>query len=238
MKFNLLFIAVLTIHVSWAQIGDSIEAHRPHRLGRALAAPAILVSTGLAIKNQDRTIQNWFQRDADDPANPPLSRDYADLAQYAPIALAYGLALTGNGGEHKFWKSTSLLVQSELLMVAIVTPMKHIINEKRPDGGDYSFPSGHTAQAFVAATFLHKEYGHKSIWYSVAGYSMASAVGMCRMVSNRHWASDVLAGAGIGILSTNLVYLMHKHRSRNPRNEITAMPTYNRGPGFYFAMKL
>lgn len=231
-------MALLTMHSAFCQVGDSIEAHRSHRFGRAVLAPVLLVSTGLAIKNQDNTIQNWFRRDADDPVNPPLSRDYADLAQYAPIAVAYGLALSGNAGEHKFLKSTSLLIQSELLMVAIVTPMKHIINEKRPDGGDYSFPSGHTAQAFVAATFLHKEYGHKSIWYSVAGYSMASAVGVCRMVSNRHWASDVLAGAGIGILSTNLVYLAHKHRSRNNKTQITAMPTYNRGPGFYLAMRL
>jgi membrane-associated phospholipid phosphatase len=144
-----------------------------------------------------------------------------------------------NKGEHKFLKSTSLLLQSEALMIAMVYPMKRIINAERPDGGYHSFPSGHTAQAFVAATFLHKEYGHKSPWYSVAGYTMASAVGMCRMISNRHWASDVLVGAGIGVLSTNLVYLCHKHRkNKTSQKQLIAMPSYNRGPGFYLSMRL
>ena len=56
--------------------------------------------------------------------------------------------------------------------------------------------------------FLHKEYGlTRSPWYSVAGYSIATLTGAMRMLNNRHWISDVLVGAGIGVMSVDLGYL-------------------------------
>ena len=78
----------------------------------------------------------------------------------------------------------------------------------RPDGSTAnSWPSGHTATAFVGASLLHKEYGlTRSPWFSVAGYGMATATGVMRVLNNRHWISDVMSGAGIGILSTELGY--------------------------------
>lgn len=240
MKYTPLLIAfVLALVVSRqtnAQHADSIAAAKSHRVARALVAPAIFVAAGLAIQQENESIQRYFRRPEGEEQNPAASRHISDYTQFAPIALMYGLKLAGNHGEHKLLKSTSMLLQSEALMIALVRPLKHLTNETRPDGSAFSFPSGHTAQAFMAAAFLHKEYGHKSIWYSVAGYTMATAVGTCRMVSNRHWASDVLVGAGIGILSTNLVYLGHKHR-KNKMN-ITAVPSYNKGPGIFLAMKL
>ncbi|HAO64286.1 MAG TPA: phosphatidic acid phosphatase, partial [Porphyromonadaceae bacterium] len=61
--------------------------------------------------------------------------------------------------------------------------------------------------AFVAATILHKEYGMtRSPWFSVGGYALATATGVMRVLNNRHWISDVMAGAGIGIISTELGY--------------------------------
>lgn len=83
----------------------------------------------------------------------------------------------------------------------------------RPDTGQpTSMPSGHTAQAFAAATFMAREYGHRSVWYSIGAYSAATGVGVMRILNDRHWVSDVLVGAGVGILSTNLAYLTHHYR--------------------------
>jgi membrane-associated phospholipid phosphatase len=85
--------------------------------------------------------------------------------------------------------------------------LKSATNVVRPDGSDdRSFPSTHTALAFVSATFLHEEYKHQSPWYSIAGYSIATATGILRMMNNEHWLSDVLVGAGLGILTTKVVY--------------------------------
>jgi membrane-associated phospholipid phosphatase len=235
-KFPLLIAALAFSKLVCAQHADSIAAARHHPFIRAVTAPTILVAAGLAIKNQNENIQKHFY-DADDGARH-TPRNISDYTQFLPIGIVYALHAMGKKGEHKVLKVTSLALQSEVLMIAIVRPLKHFTNETRPDGGANSFPSGHTAQAFMAATLLHKEYGYKSPWYSVAGYTMASGVAVCRMMGNKHWASDVLVGAGIGTLSTNLVYLYHKHRDHKKKMQITALPSYNRGPGFYLALKL
>ena len=95
---------------------------------------------------------------------------------------------------------------SAALMAISVNAIKYTAKVQRPDGSNYkSFPSGHTATAFMTATMLHKEYGLTiSPWISVAGYSVAAATGISRQFNNRHWLSDVLVGAGIGILTTEL----------------------------------
>ena len=96
---------------------------------------------------------------------------------------------------------------STILMAGVTNTIKHTAKERRPDGTSRnSFPSGHTATAFMTATMLEKEYGHISPWIAIGGYSMATATGVMRMVNNRHWMSDVLAGAGIGIVATEFGY--------------------------------
>lgn len=60
----------------------------------------------------------------------------------------------------------------------------------------------------MTATMFNKEYGHKSPWIGVGAYSMATVTGLMRMANNKHWLSDVLTGAGIGILSTEIGYYL------------------------------
>ena len=97
---------------------------------------------------------------------------------------------------------------SGLLMAGFVNSIKYTVKEKRPDNtSNNSFPSGHTATAFMCATILHKEYGNKSPWYSIGGYTLAGLTGVTRQLNNRHWIGDILAGAGIGILSADLGYI-------------------------------
>lgn len=215
----------------FGQCTDSIPASKTHRLIHAVAAPSVFIVGGLIAKSHNQSIQKYFNTQVDE-RGPRTPSNISDYTQFVPLGVVFALSAMHKPGEHKFLKQLSLAAQSEALMILMVRPLKSLTHETRPDGGPHSFPSGHTAQAFMAATILHKEYGHKSIWYSVAGYTMATAVGTCRMASNRHWASDVLAGAGIGILSTNLVYLNHKHRKKS-RMEISAAPR-----GFYMSMKL
>lgn len=86
-------------------------------------------------------------------------------------------------GKHNLANQTALYIKSELLTLASVYTLKYTVGETRPDSGKRnSFPSGHTAQAFAAATFLSKEYGHKSVWISIGGYATATTVGVFRML--------------------------------------------------------
>ncbi|MGY0037497.1 phosphatase PAP2 family protein [Pedobacter sp. NJ-S-72] len=101
---------------------------------------------------------------------------------------------------------------SEAIMGVGTYSAKHIVGRERPSGDDkFSFPSGHTANAFAAAEFLNQEYRDVSPWIGYAGYTVATATGVLRMYNNAHWLSDVIAGAGAGILSTKLAYLVYPH---------------------------
>ncbi len=124
---------------------------------------------------------------------------------------------------------------SNVLNTGIVYTAKNIIGRERPDISDnQSFPSMHTSTAFVAAEFLHQEYKDKSIWISIGGYAMASFVGVARVYNNEHWLSDVVTGAGIGILSTKAIYWAYPYiqkvfGSKNAKNTTQKLffPSYN-----------
>nr|WP_251047231.1 phosphatase PAP2 family protein [Hymenobacter sp. ISL-91] len=120
-------------------------------------------------------------------------------------------------------------------MLASVFAVKNLSGETRPNGEDnLSFPSGHTAQAFLAASIVHTEFRDKSQWYGVGAYTIATSVAALRMINDKHWQSDVVAGAGFGILSAHLAYLTHRNRwGRQPRllRETSFAPTYVPGGG-------
>ena len=95
-------------------------------------------------------------------------------------------------------------------MLGTVNALKYTTDEIRPDNSSAnSFPSGHTANAFFGATVLAEEYKDQSIIYPIVGYTVATATGVLRILNNRHWASDVLVGAGIGILSAKAAYVVY-----------------------------
>jgi membrane-associated phospholipid phosphatase len=71
-----------------------------------------------------------------------------------------------------------------------------------PFSGQASLPSGHSAMAFALATSLADEI-HRPL-ATVGLYGMATAVAWSRMNDNRHWLSDVAAGALVGITSAKL----------------------------------
>lgn len=161
-----------------------------------------------------------------------------NYTQYVPLALTIGLHLGGYEGRSdwpRFWASAA---SSAAIMAGLVNGLKYTTSEMRPDGSTRnSWPSGHTATAFLAATILHKEYGlTRSPWFSVGAYTMATATGVMRVLNNRHWISDVLSGAGIGILSVELGYgicdLLFKGRGLL-RNDLAYYPDLRKSPSFF-----
>ena len=133
-----------------------------------------------------------------------------DYTQFFGPAMVVGLKLGGYEGRSDWPRLLASAAMSYGIMAAFVNGIKYTAKEMRPDGTSAnSWPSGHTATAFVGATLLHKEYGlTRSPWWSVAGYGVATATGVMRVLNNRHWVSDVMSGAGIGILSGELGYAL------------------------------
>ena len=161
-----------------------------------------------------------------------------NYTQFSGIAMTVGLKMAGVESRSSWPRLAASSLTSYAIMAGFVNSIKYTASELRPDGSTHnSWPSGHTATAFVGATILHKEYGlTRSPWYSIAGYSLATATGVMRVLNNRHWISDVLSGAGIGILSTELAYgicdLLFKERGLL-MNDLSSHPDLSKNPSFF-----
>lgn len=197
-----IFLCALAAVCLWAP-GRSLAAQRDS-LGRGrlavVAAPLIMGGAAMTFCDRDfRALRNSYA--------VGFRHDYDDYLQYAPLALTWGLKACGVQGRSSWGRMIVSNAFSAALMAATVNSLKYSVRAERPDGSTRnSFPSGHAATAFMAATILHKEYGHRSPWFSVAGYMAATATGITRQLNNRHWMSDILVGAGVGILSVELGY--------------------------------
>jgi membrane-associated phospholipid phosphatase len=87
------------------------------------------------------------------------------------------------------------------LSLGISYGLKYAIDEKRPNGKSYSFPSVHTSASFTSAEFLRKRYGWE---YGIPAYAIATFVAYSRVEAKQHYVHDVIAGAVIGIGSSYL----------------------------------
>lgn len=153
--------------------------------------------------------------------------------QYSPLVAVYGLNLAGLKGKHTFKERTIILAMSYATMGILVNTMKFSFKEKRPDNSAHnSFPSGHTATAFMGAEFLYKEYKDVSPWIGYAGYAIATTTGYLRIYNNRHYFNDVVAGACIGILSTKLSYWLYpkifKKSECHEQVTVVGLPYYSK----------
>ena len=161
-----------------------------------------------------------------------------DYTQYFGPALTLGLKVGGVEGRSQWGRMLASMGMTYGIMAALVNGIKYTSKELRPDGSSRnSWPSGHTATSFAGATILHKEYGlTRSPWYSVAGYGVATATGVMRVLNNRHWVSDILSGAGIGVMSGELAYMLSDVIFKDKyllRGDMQSRPDMTKNPSFF-----
>lgn len=202
----------LLLSISTQAQSDSLS--KKNQWLRASVAPVALMGGSLYTLNKNVPFNKYDVQTSITKAHPDFDSNLDDYILYAPIAIPYILSWTMKGySKTDFWNRSAILAKSQLIMMGTIYPIKYLTKMERPDGrANNSYPSGHTAQAFMAATFMHEELKHKSAWYSIGAFSVATMVGSYRMLNNRHWISDVLAGAAIGILSTKMAYLTHQYK--------------------------
>lgn len=229
----LLFLYVLKVNGQSASIDSAKNNKNIQFKYKSIIIPTILIGYGVvglispALKDINTITKNEF-RDHDDKK---VNLD--DYAQYSPFLSVYALNALGIKGKNNFKDRTIILTTAYLIMGSSVSIIKITSKVERPDGSDTnSFPSGHTATAFMGAEFLYQEYRDVSEWYGITGYVVAAGVGYFRLSNERHWLTDVATGAGIGILSTKIAYrilpLIKKtiFKDNDKRNGIV-MPFYN-----------
>jgi hypothetical protein len=227
MKRNLLISAILSLTITGAHAGinpfkpymplteidyahnwsvghDSTSiAYKPESLTQRALLPIGMLSTGILLN--DNELDKRIKKEGKLSSTPLKS---ADFLQYSPAAILYILKIAGVQSRNDWPRMLTAHGTAAAIQFGLTQSIKNINDRERPDGhGINSFPSGHTATAFMCAQMLHREYGETvSPWISVAGYGLAATTGIFRVIANRHWCSDVMAGAAIGILSTELAY--------------------------------
>jgi membrane-associated phospholipid phosphatase len=119
---------------------------------------------------------------------------YGDIRVQAPVAVAvwaYGRALNDAAASSLGYD----LVRALSLNYTLTGAMKPAFNRTRPNGEDYSFPSGHTSAAFATAGVVSRHHGP---WWTGAAIGAGVLTGLGRMEDLKHYASDVTAGATLG----------------------------------------
>ena len=169
---------------------------------------------------------------------PSYKNRFDDNLQLVPVGVSTILNVAGYQGRSKTGRYFANTALSYAWCALFVNSIKYTAKEMRPDGSTAnSFPSGHTATAFTAATILHKEYGlTRSPWWSILGYGCATTTGIMRTLNNRHWISDILVGAGIGIISTDLGYMMADfwYKNRGIMNPVrSGLDDISKNPSFF-----
>lgn len=178
---------------------------KPHRLN---LVPGLMVLYGFASLHNGE-LKNWNLEAREEiwEEHPHTFNHLDNYLQYAPVFSVFALNATGLHGKNNLYNRTITLCIASALTGITVNSLKNVIHSERPDGSDKrSFPSGHTATAFMGAEMLRQELKEVSIWIPIAGYCIAITTGYMRMYNNKHWVSDVFAGAAVGVLSTQLAY--------------------------------
>ena len=101
------------------------------------------------------------------------------------------------------------LVQAQIVASTLVYGIKFSVGRSRPDGGGYSFPSGHTTSAFASATVLQRHFGWK---VGLPAYAAATYVAASRVQDKRHYLSDVMFGAALGMVAGRTVTMPGGHK--------------------------
>ena len=167
-----------------------------------------------------------------------------DYARYAPVITLYTADIFGVKAKNHWFDQTKNLTLALIISDFITYKLKKGINKQRPNGSDSSnsMPSGHSSLAFSNAVVLYNEFIDTSPVIAYGGYAFASTTGIFRVLNNAHYVSDVLVGAGIGILVTELIYHFDPIIKWNPfkKNEnIILVPQINQEKiGFYFSADL
>ena len=252
-KFLFILLTIISVKGN-AQILDTVKkdlltapdtVKHLHSKAYSLILPAGLITYGaLSFAVHPMRRFDYFIRNEATATDNHFNTKAESYFLFGPVIMVYGLNLVGVEGKNRFVDRTALLGLSSAFMGIATFPLKKITHRLRPDGSDYlSFPSGHTAAAFTFAEFMAQEYGDKSPLYTIIGYSFATTTGVFRIYNRAHWFSDVVAGAGFGILSTKAAYYVYPylrnmltHTDNKTGKSTMIMPTYQDGaPGLSFS---
>lgn len=167
---------------------------------KSFIAPTALLATGAVLLNSE--LNGDIQTKSSKVFGATFRSGADNIFPFVPIAQIYLGKTLGFEPKTNYRNQTVNILVANTATVIVTEIAKRIAKRTRPDLSDnMSFPSGHSAVAFTNATLLYYEYKDSNFWYASSGFLFAGATAAFRLANNKHYASDVLAGAGIGMVS-------------------------------------
>ncbi len=208
---NILFVLLSLLVLKANAQNDSSFYNKQYNF-KSYIIPAVLLAYGLSSLNDNGLPSSMAVRKFRNENFAAFNNSADDYIAFAPALYMLGLDLFHVKSSSNFANQAALTGKSVILTLGVVNILKYNTQVLRPDGSaNSSFPSGHTSFTFTLAEVLHQEFKDKPLVY-IAGYTVAITVGAMRMLNNRHWFSDVMVGAGIGMAATKLIYATHQYK--------------------------
>lgn len=212
MKIFLAVLFSILLNFAEAKQADSAHFYNKNFRVKSYIIPAVFVAYGLSSFNDNGLPSSMAVRKYRNENFATFNNSADDYIAFAPGLFMLGLDLFHVKSTSNFANQAALTGKSIILSLAVVNILKYSTQVMRPDNtSENSFPSGHTAFAFTLAEVLHQEFKDKPLVY-ITGYTIATTVGAMRILNNRHWFSDVMVGAGIGMAATKLIYATHQYK--------------------------
>jgi hypothetical protein len=212
-RISLVLLLTAILHINLSAQVDSVKIKSKRSFGKSLILPLSFGTAGMIVKESSFRVS--FQKDVQ-TSRWRTNNHVDDFIQYAPIAELYTVDIFYGKTKNQIFQQTKNLAISEILTALIVQGLKKTTKITRPNGSPYSFPSGHTAQSFTGATALYLEYKNENSFIAYSGYGFSTATGILRITNNKHWLSDVLVGAGIGIFTAQLTWCIDPFKNWTP----------------------
>ncbi len=239
-KISKIFVLLIILGHGSFSMGQVQDSVRSRKLLYRSIVPATSIVASILINgsqfehNLQENLIGWVGED--------FHSNIDEYFQYVPIAEMYLADIVGVQSKNHWFDQTKYLFISNLISSTITYGLKSWTGKTLPNGEPDSFPSGHTTVAFTNATVLFNEFVETSPLLAYSGYAFATTAGFYRMLNNEHWLSDILLGAGIGMLVTELVYYFEPFKAFNPfkkSSSISFIPKVSGNTyGFYFSYRI
>ena len=204
---------------------------------RSIFLCILFLATGSGFCNaQYVTIWDREVKAIRDNVIPDFTLPYGDYTQYVPGVSVFALKCAGVESRSEWGRFLASAGTSAAISSIVSLSGKLVVGRLRPNKvNTQSFPSGHSTLAFTSAAILSKEYGWRSPWYSIGGYSFAMITATQRVISNWHWMSDTFCGALLGIAGVELGYRINDllWRGRNGICKAYVIVEYDYEPHSY-----
>jgi membrane-associated phospholipid phosphatase len=222
----LVLVSIIMSQLIFAQV-DSAHTIKKYKMGaKSLLFPASLFVAGTLVK--ETAFREYFQNKIQNSGLKTHTK-IDDYTKYVPVIEMYIADLCYKKTKGEVFQQTKNYLIARILNSLATSGLKGATQVTRPDGTERSFPSGHTSFAFTGATALFLEYKDDDKILAFSGFVFSTVTGFLRITNNRHWISDVIAGAGIGMLSSTLVWYTNPLKSWDPfkKKKISVYPSFS-----------